>query len=57
MKRLNEARKAITALVTGWLGWGAVVIASDPAPVTASEWLALAIVTATAVGVYSVPNS
>lgn len=56
MKNLNAARKALTALVTGWLGWGAVVIASPSAPITAPEWLALGVVTATAVGVYSVPN-
>lgn len=54
---LGRYAKAITALVTGALGWGAVVIASKPAPVTASEWLALGVVAATALGVAGVPNT
>lgn len=53
----TKYRKTITALVTGNIGWAAVVIASPPAAVTASEWLALAVVEATALGVYAVSNS
>lgn len=57
MSVLNRYQKAIAALVTGAIGWGAVVIASTPTEITASEWLALAVVVATALGVYSVPNT
>lgn len=52
----SKYRKTLTAVVTGNIGWAAVVIASPSAPVTASEWLALAVVEATALGVYSVSN-
>lgn len=50
-------QKAITALVVGGLGWAGVVISSKPAPVSASEWLGLGVVVATALGVYGVPNT
>lgn len=57
MPLFGRFQKAITALVVGGLGWGAVVVASKPAPVTASEWLGLGVVAATALGVYGVPNT
>ena len=53
---MSKYRKAVSALTTGVLGWAAVVVASDQAPVSASEWLALGVVLATAAGVYAVPN-
>lgn len=53
---LGQYRKTVTALATGLLGWGAVVVTSAPAAVTASEWLGLGVVLATALGVYAVPN-
>lgn len=54
---LGRYRKAVTALVAGSLTWGAVVVASAPAHVTAAEWLGLAGVAATALGVAGVaPN-
>lgn len=53
---LGQYRKAITALVTGTIGWAAVVIASPSGPVSASEWLGLAVVVATSLGVYSIAN-
>jgi hypothetical protein len=56
MIKLKAYRKTVTALVTGALGWGAVVVSSASGPVTASEWLALGVVSATAVGVYAVAN-
>lgn len=56
MPKLAKYRKTITAVVTGALGWGAIVVASAPAAVTASEWLTLGVVTATALGVYAVTN-
>lgn len=57
IKALGPWAKTVTALVVGLLGWGAMVVTSDPSAVTASEWLALGVVGATALGVYSVPNS
>jgi hypothetical protein len=53
---LGHYSKTITALVAGVLGWAAVVITSDAAKITASEWLALGTAAATALGVYAVPN-
>lgn len=56
MSNLPAYRKTISAVVTGLLGWAAVVVTSEPSPVTASEWLVLGTTLATALGVYSVPN-
>lgn len=53
---LPAYKKTISALVTGVLGWVAVVITSAPAAVSASEWLMLGVVLATALGVYTVRN-
>jgi hypothetical protein len=53
---LNAYRKTITAVVTGVIGWAAVVVASNQTAITASEWLMLATVVATACGVYTVAN-
>lgn len=49
-------QKMITTLVTGLIGWGFVVVASPDAAVSAAEWLGLAVVGATGLGVYAVPN-
>lgn len=57
LKKLSRARKTITALVVGNLGWVAIVVASEPARITASEWLAFGIANATALGVYTVANA
>jgi hypothetical protein len=54
---ISQFSKALAALVTGVVGWGAVVVASPSAAITSSEWLALAVVVASALGVYAVPNS
>jgi hypothetical protein len=56
MNNLPAYRKAITAIITGLIGWGAAVVVSDRASISASEWILLATVLATALGVYSVPN-
>ena len=56
MDNLPAYRKTIAAVVTGLLGWGAVVITSDEAKITASEWLMLGTALATALGVYALPN-
>lgn len=56
IEQLRAAKKTVAAVVTGALGWGAVVITSESASITASEWLALAVAVATALGVYAVTN-
>lgn len=53
---LAPYRKTISAVVTGAIGWAAVVITSDPTAITASEWLMGATALATALGVYAVAN-
>lgn len=55
--KLSTVSKAIAALVTGVLGWAAVVVASPDAAITAPEWLALGVAVATAFGVYGMPNT
>ncbi len=52
----NQYRKTISAIVTGLIGWTTAVITSDPTKITASEWVMLATVLATALGVYSIAN-
>lgn len=53
---LSKYNKTITAVVTGLIGWATVVVTSDSAAVTAGEWIMLATVLATALGVYQVKN-
>ena len=53
---LGPYSKTVTALVTGLIGWGGVVVSSVATHITASEWLFLAVAVATALGVYAVPN-
>jgi hypothetical protein len=59
MVNLGKYAKTITALVTGIIGWFAVVIAASPNSfhVTNSQWLGLAVVIATGLGVYGMPNT
>lgn len=57
MSGLARYQKMIAAFVTGAIGWGGVVVASAPKAITASEWLGLAVVAATALGVAAVPNA
>lgn len=54
---MEAHRKTITAVVTGLIGWATVVTTSDPAAITSSEWIMLATVLATALGVYVAKNS
>jgi len=54
---LAKYRKTIASIVTGLLGWGAVVVASEMTKISAPEWLFLGTVIATSVGVYSVKNA
>lgn len=53
---LPAYRKTITAVVTGLIGWAAVVISSEAVKISGPEWIMLATVLATALGVYSVKN-
>lgn len=53
----RQIRKALTPLVTGVLGWVAVVLGSAATGVTGWEWLGLAGVVATSFGVYKIPNA
>ncbi len=57
MTWFNKARKTITAVVTGLIGWGAAVVVSPSASITASEWIGLATVLAIGLGVYGVSNT
>lgn len=54
---IGKFNKTTSAVATGLLGWGAVVISSDSKPITASEWLSLGVALATALGVYAVKNT
>jgi len=53
---LKEHRKAIGTALAGALAWGNLVVASEPAAVTASEWLMLASVILSAFGVVAAQN-
>lgn len=53
---LPAYRKTLTALVTGVIGWAGAVTVSAPARITAAEWIVLATVLATALGVFGMPN-
>ena len=57
LSKLGPYAKTVAALVVGIIGWASAVVASDSAPITATEWIMLATVAATAIGVYSVANS
>lgn len=54
---MNRYRKTIAAVITGAIGWAAAVVVSDPAAITASEWVMGATALATALGVYTVQNA
>lgn len=53
---MAKYRKTITALVIAAIGWATAVVTSDPAHITASEWIMGATGLATALGVYAAPN-
>lgn len=54
---LKPYAKTIAAVVTAALGWSAVVIASEPAAIAASEWQLGGVMLAGALGVYLIPNT
>lgn len=53
---LKPYLKTITAVVTGLLGWSAIVVASESADITSTEWQLGAVALATALGVYTIAN-
>ena len=53
---LAPYRKTVTAVVTGLIGWATVVVTSESIDITSGEWIMLATVLATALGVYQVSN-
>lgn len=57
MIALGKYSKTITALVTGVIGWGIVVVQSPRGTISASEWIALAVAVAVALGVWAIPNT
>lgn len=56
MNNLPAYRKTVTAVITGLIGWATVVVTSDSISIIGSEWIMLATVLATALGVYQVTN-
>ncbi len=56
MTWLDPYRKTVTAVVTGVIGWVTAVFASGDSGVTGTEWIMLATILATALGVYGVAN-
>lgn len=53
---LRTYKKTIASVVIGVLGWSSAVTVSDASDITASEWVGLVTVLATAVGVYQLAN-
>jgi hypothetical protein len=54
---LRRYSKAITAFVLALIGWGTMVVTSDPAAITSAEWIMLGSTVVTAGGVFSIPNT
>ncbi len=54
---LSQYKKTISAIVTGLIGWATVVTTSADAAITSGEWIMLATVLATALGVYTFTNA
>jgi hypothetical protein len=54
---LSDYNKSLTSLYIGVLGWGAMVVASPSAQITAPEWLMLAGVIGGAFGVKQIANT
>ncbi len=51
-----EARKTVTNVVGAGIAWATLVTTSETGGITSGEWIAGAILFATAVGVYVAPN-
>jgi hypothetical protein len=54
---MSRYNKTLAAVITGLIGWASAVVASDPTAITATEWIMLATVTASSLGVYTVANT
>lgn len=57
LTKLGPYAKTVAAVVIGLIGWATAVITSEPSAITSAEWLGLATVLATALGVYGVSNT
>ena len=57
LAKLGPYAKTVAALIVGAIGWATLVVQSSSGPITATEWIALATVVATALGVFAIPNS
>ena len=53
---MKNYRKTVVAVVGAAIGFATLVVTSEPAAITSSEWLSGAIGLATALGVYRVAN-
>lgn len=53
----RRSRKTVVAVVAALVAWGQLVVMSKPGPVTAAEWMSLAIALLGALGVYHVTNA
>jgi hypothetical protein len=56
LEKFGRYRKTVAALIIGGIGWATMVVTSDPAPITSTEWIAGATYAATAIGVFAVAN-
>lgn len=56
LAKLTAAKKTVTLVVGAAIAWGQLVVGSESTEITAPEWIAGAILLATAFGVYRVAN-
>jgi hypothetical protein len=52
----RKSKKTVAGVTTSLLGWGAAVVVSDPAPITAAEWITFGTAVAVGLGVYHATN-
>lgn len=52
----RRSRKTIVAVTGAGIAFATLVVTSEPAPISSSEWLSGAIGLATALGVYAATN-
>jgi hypothetical protein len=57
MTWIAQTKKAIGAFLVGAVGWGAAVVESAPAHITATEWIAGATVIVSTLVVYVLTNA
>lgn len=56
IEELKAYKKSITAFVGAGIAWAYLIVGSAEAHITAPEWIAGAVLLATAAGVYQVSN-